>query len=84
MKRMTVKDLKDAIKQYRIPDDALVCMYSDSEGNSQSTVFDYFVDKVGKRVKLDDKYTWVGGEEIFGIDQEKDKGRVLLILQPAL
>lgn len=82
-KRLTVKDLKDAIKKYKLPDNTIICMYSDSEGNEQSTAFDYFVDAVGLETKLDEKYTYVGGQDIFGIDLEKDKNRVLLILQPS-
>ena len=86
MRRITVKDMKTILKS--LPDDAIVCMYSDSEGNSQSTALDFYVDEVGKVHKvpgnLDKEYKFIGGEDIFGIDQEKDKGKLILILVPSL
>lgn len=86
MRRITVKDLKNALKT--LPDDALVCMYSDSEGNNQSTALEYYTDVVGKVHKvatnLDKEFTFIGGEEIFGINQKADKGRKILILVPSL
>lgn len=86
MRRITVKDLKKAIRG--LPDDALVCMYSDSEGNNQSTALDYYYDVVGKvhvvKDNLDKELKFIGAEEIFGVDQEKDKGKAVLILVPSL
>ncbi len=86
MQRITIKNLKDIIRG--LPDDAIVCMYSDSEGNSQSTALDFYVDEVGKvhtvQGNLDKEYKFIGGEDIFGIDQEKDKGKLILILVPSL
>lgn len=86
MRRITVKDMKTILK--KLPDDAIVCMYSDSEGNSQSTALDFYVDEVGKihtvQGNLDKEYKFIGGEDIFGIDQEKDKGKLILILVPSL
>ena len=86
MQRITIKNLKDMIRG--LPDDAIVCMYSDSEGNSQSTAFQYYMDCVGQvhKVKdnLDKEYTFIGGEDVFGIDLEKDKGKALFILVPSL
>lgn len=86
MQRITVKDMKKVLAT--LPDDTIVCMYSDSEGNAQSTAFCFDVDTVGEVHKiydnLDKEYTFVGGSEIFGIDQEKDKGKTLLIMVPSL
>ena len=86
MQRITIKNLKDMIRG--LPDDAIVCMYSDSEGNSQSTALEFYVDEVGKvhtvQDNLDKEFKFIGGEEIFGIDQEKDKGKALFILVPSL
>ena len=86
MQRITIKNLKDMIRG--LPDDAIVCMYSDSEGNSQSTALDFYVDEVGKvhtaQGNLDKEYKFIGGEDVVGIDQEKDKGKPILILVPSL
>lgn len=64
-----------------------ICMYSDSEGNAQSTCLDVYVDQVGyEHVDWYDghKFTFIGGAEVQGIDQEQDKGKILVILQPSL
>lgn len=86
MQRITVKDMKKVLAT--LPDDTIVCMYSDSEGNSQSTALEFYVDEVGKvhtvQDNLDKEFKFIGGEEIFGIDQEKDKGKTLLIMVPSL
>ena len=86
MRRITVKDMKTILN--KLPDDPIVCMYSDSEGNSQSTALEFYVDEVGKvhtvQDNLDKEFKFIGGEEIFGIDQEKDKGKTLLIMVPSL
>lgn len=88
MKRITIKDLKKAISG--LPDETIVCMYSDSEGNSQSTALTYYVDIVGKEhlvkegLPEKDWFTFIGGEEVFGIDQEADKNTPILILVPSL
>lgn len=86
MRRITVKDMKTILK--KLPDDTIVCMYSDSEGNNTSTALDFYVDEVGKvhtvQDNLDKEFKFIGGEDIFGIDQEKDKGKPILILVPSL
>jgi len=82
MKRITVKDLKEKIA--KLPDDTLVVLQSDSEGNSESTCLDMWVDKVGYEQKIAPDFTYVGGQETIGIDQTQDKGRYMLVLQPSL
>ena len=86
MRRLTVKDLKEAVNV--LPDDTIVCCYSDSEGNAQSTALEMYVDVVGKVHKVpdghDNEILFVGGEEIIGIDREKDKGKHILIIVPSL
>jgi len=81
MNRITVKDLKEKLK--RIPDDAIVCCQSDSEGNETSTVLDMFIEKVGLKVDYQG-YNFTQGEGIIGIDLDKDKDRYIVILQPSL
>lgn len=83
MKVITVKDLKEKLQ--RIPDDAIVCCQSDSEGNETSTCLDVFIDVVGlKHIMEDYSFAYVGGEDIQGIDMEKDRGKYVVILQPSL
>jgi len=81
MKRYTVKELKSALRKF--PDDAIVCLYSDAEGNEKSTMLDFFGEIVGK-VYNEYEYAFVGGSETYGIDIEKDKGKVIIYLQPSL
>ena len=83
--RVTIKDFKKKIKG--LPDDAIICMYSDEEGNSTSTCLDVYVDQVGYDHEdwYDGKcFHFIGGEDIVGIDQEQDKGKILVILRPSL
>lgn len=85
MKLLTVKDLKEKIK--KLPDNTILCCQSDSEGNSQSTCLDIFVDLVGYEHKFTSdgkEYVFIGGEDIIGIDQKEHKGRYLLVFQPSL
>ena len=81
MKRIIVKDLKEILKDF--PEDAIVCLYSDSEGNQMSTMIDSYKEVVGREYKVQG-YTFIGGNDVFGIDQEKDKGKTLIFLQPSL
>lgn len=81
MKTMTIKDLKEKIKN--LPDDTIVCCQSDSEGNETSVCLDVFIEKVGYVYK-EDGYSWVGGENIEYLDTEKEKGKYVVILQPSL
>lgn len=84
---MTVKELKQIIKN--LPDDAILCCQSDAEGNEQSVCLDVFVDKVGLKhnYAMDDNgkvLSYLGGEDITGIDMQKDDGKILVIFQPSL
>lgn len=81
MKRYTVKELKSVLSKF--PDDAIVCLYSDAEGNEKSTMLDFFGEIVGK-VYNEYEFSFTGGEDVYGIDLEQDKGKVLLYLQPSL
>lgn len=80
MKRVTVKDLKEILKEF--PDDAIICMYSDSEGNEMSTMLDYYKEVVGQ--KYSSGCTFIGGQDVHGIDIEEDKGKTIIFLQPSL
>ncbi len=85
MKRITVGELKRTLSN--LPDDTIVCCYSDSEGNSKSTALDVFTEVVGEKMpfKYGDKvYEFTGGEDVEGIDLTTDKGKTLLYIQPSL
>lgn len=82
MIRITLKDFKKATAG--MPDDAILCMYSDSEGNTQSTCLGVYTDYVGRVEKITDDYSYTTGADIYGIDLESDKNRPIIILQPSL
>ena len=85
MKRITLKDFKEITKG--VPDSAILCMYSDSEGNEQSTCLDVFVDTVGRRelITVAGKcYKFTTGDDIQVIDVDEDNVKWIVILQPSL
>ena len=85
MKRITLKDFKRITRG--LPEDAIICCQSDSEGNENSTCLDVFVEKVGKQETYNDgitKFDYVQGDNIIGIDLEKDKDKTIIIMQPSL
>lgn len=85
MKRITLGDFKRITRG--LPDDAIICCQSDEEGNEISTCFDVFVEVVGTKKDYDDgvtKFSYVEGDNIYNIDLENDKGKVIITLQPSL
>lgn len=82
MIRVTLDDFRKMTS--KMPGDSILCMYSDSEGNSQSTCLGVYTDYVGRVEKITDSYTYTTGAEIYGIDLESDKNRPIIILQPSL
>lgn len=83
--RITAGHLRALLSQ--LPDDAIVCLYSDSEGNEKSTALDVFTEIVGDVYKEEingHKYEFVGADDVYGIDVEKDKGKTVVYLQPSL
>ena len=85
MIRVTLKEFRKITEN--IPDEAILCMYSDSEGNTQSTCLGVYTDIVGRDASepyKDKIFHYTIGQEIEGIDLEKDKGRYIVILQPSL
>lgn len=85
MIRITLKDFKKATAG--MPDDAILCMYSDSEGNTQSTCLGVYADKVGRKIEETydgGTFRYTVGDDIEGIDMITDDGRAIIILQPSL
>lgn len=81
--RFTVGQLKQMLKAYNVPDNALVCCQSDEEGNREMVCCDMFIDQVGRKEQLPDStYVFVGGEGVEGIDMEEDKLRYYITLRP--
>lgn len=83
LERLTVKQLKTILKE--VPDDAIVCCQSDEEGNRTMVCYDASYQTVGEKIILEDdgeQYDFIGGDEIEGIDLEKDKGKTCLIIHP--
>lgn len=85
MIRITLGDLRRITQG--IPDNAILCCQSDEEGNSTSTCLDVYVDRVGRKesVKYGDKvYDFTTGDDIEGIDLDKDLDRTIVIFRPSL
>jgi hypothetical protein len=85
--RLTVGELKKILKEYKVPDDAIITCWSDEEGNSDSVCCSAFPDIVGRKEiigynsqKKPVYYTI--GEEVMGIDLKKDKGKTILTFRP--
>ena len=84
MNRVTLGEFRKATRG--LPDNALLCCQSDSEGNATSTCLDFFIEQVGKHesIKIQDKvYEFTDGEEIQGIDMVTDHKRTIIIFQPS-
>ena len=81
MKQVTAKALKVLLNQ--VPDDAIICCQSDSEGNETSVCLGVFIEKVGQERQIED-YKYVEGDNIIGVDLKQDKGKTLIIFQPSL
>lgn len=83
IERLTVGKLKELLKQYKVPDDAIVCCQSDEEGNREMVCCDMFIDRVGRKERLPDStYTFVGGADVLGIDMERDFNRAYITFRP--
>lgn len=80
-KRMTIKDLKEKIKN--LPDNAILCCQSDSEGNETSVCLDIFVEQVGRQTEYQG-YKFTEGDNIVGVDLQQDKDNIVVIFQPSL
>ena len=85
MKRITLGDFKRITRG--LPDDAILCCMSDSEGNEKSTCLDVFVEKVGRPQQITgygDDYNYVEGDDTYNIDLVADKDKIIITLQPSL
>lgn len=85
MTRITIGQLKQFLS--KLPNDGLIVLDSDAEGNEQSTLLCWDVVKVGEEFswRVDDqKVTIYACENTHGIDLEKDKGKTVLVLTPSL
>lgn len=87
IERLTVGELKKVLKRYKVPDDAIITCWSDEEGNNDSVCCSVFPNKIGHRefVGYDSQQRpmyYTIGDEIMGIDMEKDKGKTILTFRP--
>ena len=81
IERLTVGKLKELLKQYKVPDDAIVCCQSDEEGNREMVCCDMFIDRVGRKERLPD-ITYTCGVDVLGIDIERDFNRTYITFRP--
>lgn len=84
MKRMTIGDLKKILNEHNVPDDAIICCQSDSEGNETSTCLDVFIEKVGHKQYITPDFVFTSGEDIQGINLSADNDKTIVIFQPSL
>lgn len=85
MNRVTLGEFRKATEG--VPDNALLCCQSDSEGNATSICLNFFIDQVGRHesIQVQDKiYEFTTGDDIDGIDMAKDHERTIIIFQPSL
>lgn len=85
MKRVTLGEFRKMTQG--LPDNTILCCQSDSEGNSISTCLDFFIDQVGRKesVNWDGKvYDFTTGDDIQGLDMDKDHEKTIIIFQPSL
>lgn len=83
--RLTVGQLIEKLKQYKVPDDAIVCCQSDEEGNRTMACCECYIEKVGHQNKEEycgKELVWTSGEDVEGIDMSKDHDRKFIILRP--
>ncbi len=83
--RLTAKDLRELLSNSDIPDDAIICCQSDEEGNRTMVCMDVWAEKVGERIAIRDGYgttEFVAGDDVIGLDLEKDKDKVFITLRP--
>lgn len=83
-KKLTVGVLKELLKRYNVPDDALITCQSDEEGNRETVCDNIYVQKVGHidRFEYDGKQFEINqGEDVIGFDEE-DKGKIFVTFHP--
>ena len=83
-KKLTVGVLKELLKRYNVPDDALITCQSDEEGNRETVCDNIYVQKVGyiDRFEYDGKqFEITQGEDVIGFDEE-DKGKTFVTFHP--
>jgi hypothetical protein len=80
--RLTVKDLKEAMKG--LPNDALVMISSDCEQNNVSPLKAIDTGKIGGTWCFEDpEDNFTEGEDFIGINMKKDKYKDYIILIPS-
>lgn len=81
IERLTVGKLKELLKKYNVPDDALITAESDEEGNRNTVCYDVNIDRVGRKESTCYKGKWyefVSGDDVIGFDMEQDKDKVFV------
>lgn len=79
--KLTVGVLKELLKRYNVPDDALITCQSDEEGNRETVVDNIYIDQIGRVDTSIKDFTYVAGEDVIGFDPE-DKGKTFVTFHP--
>lgn len=80
-KKLTVGVLKELLKRYKVPDDALITCQSDEEGNREMVVDNIYIDRIGRVDTSIKDFTYTVGEDVIGFDEE-DKGKIFVTFHP--
>ena len=79
--KLTVGKLKELLKKYKVPDNALITCQSDEEGNREIVCDNIYIDRIGREDTSIKDFTYIAGEEVIGFDPE-DKGKIFVTFHP--
>lgn len=80
-KKLTVGVLKELLKRYNVPDDALITCQSDEEGNRETVCDNIYIDRIGRVDTSIKDFTYTAGADVIGFDKE-DKGKIFVTFHP--
>lgn len=80
--RLTVGKLKEMLKKYRVPDDALITCQSDEEGNREMVCDNIYIDRIGRVDRSIPDFVYTAGSEVIGFDLKEDKGKTYMTFHP--
>lgn len=79
--KLTVGRLKELLKKYKVPDNALITCQSDEEGNREMVCDNIYIDRIGRVDTSIKDFTYTAGADVIGFDEE-DKGKTFVTFHP--